>query len=796
MDISLKVLNRYVKVDDQDPEELADRITSIGLEVEGIHELAKGNNMTIGYIKECNAHPDSDHLNICQVEVKPGEIKQIVCGAPNVAKGQKVIVANPGCDFGGGFVIKESKIRGVESNGMICSIAELGLDQRLLKPEDKDGIHVLDADAPIGEDPLEYIGLKDTILEIGLTPNRSDCMALTSFAYEVAAILNRKVNLPKVTPNGIDGSEINVKVETELCSFFGAKLVKGVTTKESPAWLKNALIASGIKPINNIVDISNFVMLETGQPIHMYDYDKLDKKEFVVKTGFDCKEIMLDGEEYKIEPNDIIVSTDDGIGCIAGVMGANSTKIDENTTNIVIEAATFDGASLRETARRLNLLTDASQHYIKGALNTANSLNVLERCANLLVELADGQETYKSVTTALKIEDRHVKVSTSKVNGLLGTSITTDEIKDIFSALKFEFTANGEDFIVKVPTYRNDIALAADLIEEVARIYGYDKIPSTLPEMSMTVGKRTNVQTKRHLIRNLLKDQGLHETLTYSLTSPAMVNDFNIFHTNDTVKLAMPLGEERSVTRKSIVGSLLQVINYNQSHNIKDVNIFELSTTYSKDVELQNLAIACCGEYNGLPFKQISYKADYYLVKGFVETIFKNLGIEESRYKLVRANQDDKNYHPGRTAYIMIGKEIVGVVGNIHPLLEKKYDVKDVYIVELNLTTLLNMKTSKVKFTEIPMYPSVSRDIALVMDQDVPTYDVCRKIIQASKQLVKEAKIFDVYIGEHIEAGKKSVAINLLFQDSKGTLDEATVNNSMNKILAAVEKDFGAVLRG
>ena len=795
MDISLKVLNRYIKVDDQDPKELANKITSIGLEVEGMHNLANGNNMTIGHVLECVPHPDSDHLNVCKVEVKPGKIRQIVCGAPNVATNQKVIVANPGCDLGNGFIIKESKIRGVESNGMICSIAELGLDQRLLKPEDKEGIHVLDDNAPVGEDPLEYIGLKDTILEIGLTPNRADCMALTSFAYEVGAILKRDVNLPKIETKGIDGSGINVKVDTDLCSFFGAKLVKGVTTKESPEWLKNALLASGIKPINNIVDISNFVMLETGQPIHMYDYDKLNKKEFVIKTGFDCKEILLDGEEYTIEPNDIIVSTDDGIGCVAGVMGSNSTKIDENTTNIVIEVATFDGATLRETARRLNLLTDASQHYIKGALNTANSLNILERCANLLEELADAKEIYKSVTTDLNIEERYVEVSTSKVNGLLGTNISTLEIEEIFNSLKFEFTLNGEQFNVKVPTYRNDITMAADLIEEVARIYGYDKIPSTLPEMSMTVGKRSDVQAKKHMIRNLLKDQGLHETLTYSLTSPTLVEDFNIFHTNETIKLAMPLGEERSVTRKSIISSLLQVINYNQSHNIKDVNVFELSTTYSKNTELQNLAIACCGEYNGLAFKQISYKADYYLMKGFVETIFKNLGVEESRYKLVRVDQNDTNYHPGRSAYIMIGKEIVGVIGNIHPLMEKKYNVKDVYVVELNLTTLLNLKTSKVKFVDIPMYPSVSRDIALVMDKDVATYDVCRKIIQASKQLVKETKIFDVYEGEHIGANKKSVAINLIFQDPKGTLEENTINAVMEKILESVSKEFDAVLR-
>ena len=397
------------------------------------------------------------------------------------------------------------------------------------------------------------MGLKDTILEIGLTPNRADCMALTSLAYEVAAVLKRDVTLPEVKAKGMPGSGLSVKVETELCPFFGAKLIKGVKTKESPQWLRTALLASGIKPINNIVDISNYVMLETGQPIHMYDYDKLNKKEFVIKTGFDVKDTMLDGLEYKIEPQDIIVSTDDGIGCIAGVMGADSTKIDENTKNIVIEVATFDGPSLRETARRLNLLTDASQHYIKGALNTANSLNILERCANLLEDLADAQEIYETVSTPLDIEDKYISVSTSQVNGLLGTHIKTEEIADIFSSLKFEYTLDDETFNVKVPAYRNDMTMAADLIEEVVRMYGFDNIPSTLPEMSMTIGKRTDMQAKKHMIQVLLKDLGLHETLTYTLTSPALVNDFNIFHHGDAIKLAMPLGEERSVTRQSLI---------------------------------------------------------------------------------------------------------------------------------------------------------------------------------------------------------------------------------------------------
>lgn len=275
-----------------------------------------------------------------------------------------------------------------------------------------------------------------------------------------------------------------------------------------------------------------------------------------------------------------------------------------------------------------------------------------------------------------------------------------------------------------------------------------------------------------------------------------MVKDFNVFHQGEAVKLAMPLGEERSVTRQSIIGSLLQVINYNQSRNIKDVHLYELSTTYSKDVELQNLAIACTGEYQGLPFKQISYKADYYLVKGFVETIFEKLGISDARYQLERVENDNTSFHPGRSAYIKVGKEIVGVIGNIHPLMEKKYDVKDIYVAELNLSALLNVKTGKIKYQSIPQYPSVSRDIALVMDEDVPTFDVCQRIIKSSNKLVKATKIFDVYVGEHVEAGKKSVAINLTFQDDKKTLQEKDINDAMDKILAAVEKDFGAVLRG
>lgn len=795
MEVSLKLLNEYVKIDDYSAQEIAEKLTSIGHEVEGIQKFAQGDKLVVGYIQTMEAHPDSDHLNVCQVEVGEKEVLQIVCGAPNVLAHQKVIVAKPGCDLGNGFKIKEAKMCGVESNGMICSIAELGLDARLLKDEDKDGIHVLDEDAPVGEEALAYLGYDDVILDIGLTPDRADCMALIALAYEVGALLEREVKVPSLLELNELSSDIKVLVETDLCPFFGAKLVKGVQTKESPKWLQRHLLASGIKPINNIVDISNYVMLETGQPIHMYDYDKLNKKEFIVKTGFNEKVTLLDEQEYTILEEDIIVSTDDGIGCVAGVMGGLDTRIDDNTQNIVIEAATFDGAAIRNTARRLNLLTDASQHYIKGAIDTANSKHVLNRCASLLVELADAKEVYESVTTDYTPEDKEVVLTTSKVNSLLGTSITTEVIQDIFTRLHFNYTLEEETFTVVPPTYRNDITHHADLIEEVARMYGYDHIPSTLPLMEMTQGNYTKTQDRERTIKHLLSDLALHEVITYTLTSPSYVDDFNLFHKTESIDLLSPLGEERSMTRKSLIPSMLQVIQYNNAHNNKDNCLFEISNTYSQDEEIRTLGITCSGMYHSVPWLGIRQKSDYYLVKGFVEAIFKKFCIEESRYQLKRVEEDNTYYHPGRSAYIMMGKDIVGVIGEIHPAMAKKYNVKNVTVAELYLSVLLDLKTRAMKFVDMPQYPSTTRDIALVMDKDVLTYDVMRSIQKASKRLITNISIFDIYEGEHIDNDKKSVAFSLTFQDSTKTLEDTVIQSIMEDILKVVEKEHNATLR-
>ncbi len=794
MQVSLKLLNHYIDIEDQSAQELAAKITSIGHEVEGVETLAVGDNLVIGLVKECENHPDSDHLHVCQVQVSQTDVYQIVCGAPNVEANQKVIVALPGCALKE-LTIKRSQIRGVESNGMICSLAELGLDSRFVTEQQKAGIEVLPDDAPLGADALDYLGLKDDILDISLTPNRADCMALQALAYEVGAILKRDVKPVELNEMAEKPTDVKIRIETDKCPVFGIKVVKGVTTKESPQWLKAALMASGIKPINNIVDISNLVMLETGQPIHMYDYDKIADKTFTIKDNYQSKEMFLDGNEYEIVNGDIVIEVDGKLGCLAGVLGGESTKITDECVNIAIEAATFDGPALRETARRLNLLTDASQHYIKGSIDSSKTADVLERVANLLQVHGNAQEICETAITPFQFEPTLLKMSAEDVNGLLGTEVSLVEICEIFTDLKFPYTLEGTELNIEIPSYRKDITMVADLVEEVARIYGYDKIPSCLPEMGTTIGKRTSEQAKVKMIKDYLSNVALHETVTYTLSSPGKADDFNLFHTGEQIRLMFPLGEERSAIRKSLIPSLLEVVKYNVARKVSDVHIFEISNTYSKEQEIQTLAIACHGTYIEQSFRQIRHGSDYLLVKGFVETILDKLAIAPSRYCLVRVEKENEFYHPGRSAYIKMGKDIIGVVGCIHPMMAKKYDVKDVYVCELNLSALLAMKTPSLKAGTIPQYPAVMRDVAFVMDRETYSYDVIRKIVQASKGLATNVTLFDEYMGEHVGVNEKSVAFKVMLQDPKKTLDENTINKTMENIVQAVEKQFNASLR-
>ncbi len=796
MKVSLKLLNDYVKIEDIDPQYLADQLSLSGFEVEGIEPLAVASNVVIGKVIECDPHPDSDHLHVTSVEIREGDFIQIVCGAPNIAKGQKVIVALPGCKLANGIKIKESVVRGIESNGMICSLIELGINEKYLSSAQKEGIEILDNNAPIGHEVLSYLGLNDTILDISLTPNRADCMSLYVLAIEVGAILNRKAKLPNLEDYNELENKLAISIQTDKCHFYSAKLIEDVVVKPSPQWLKTTLMSHGIKSVNNIVDIANFVMLETGQPVHMYDYNKLEDTHLIIKDGIDDKITLLDGENYKIDTEDIVVSTTQKNVCLAGILGSKDTLVDNTTKNIVIELASLNAVSIRRTSRRLNLTTDASTRFIKGSNDVLLHQYVMNRLTSLLIEFAEAKIVYRSISDGKMPQQNVVSLKENRVNELLGTNVTVEQIKDIFSRLDFVYEYHQGIFNVTVPSYRYDITMEADLVEEVARLYGYDNIPSTLPIMETTNGIRTNEQMQQYNLKNKLTSLGLHEVLTYTLVSPKYASMFNFFHDSTTVSLMSPLGEERSVTRRSIIPSLLQVVKYNQAHSNHDVSIFEFSKTYSINTEINVLGIACSGNYIVNKWQQYRTPFDFYVLKGFVEQILNQIGIDSSRYQLVNVESDNEYLHPGRSGYIIMNKEIIGVVGQVHPIIQNEFEIDETYIVELNMSVLLNTRTRKLKFEPIPQFPSVIRDIALVVDDTIHAYDIERTIKRASKKMVKEVLVFDVYQGEHVEKGKKSIAFNLVFMNENKTLSEEEVNVCLNQILETVKLEYNAILRG
>ncbi len=573
--ISRKWLSQYMDISDLSIQEIADQITAAGLEVEGISYMSQGTNLTIGKVLECIDHPDSDHLHVCQVDLGD-HVEQIVCGAPNVAAGQKVIVAKVGAKLPDGE-IKAGIIRGQASNGMICSLLELGVDPHSLSEESKSGIEVLDTDAPIGhEDPLAYLGLDDEILDVGLTPNRNDCMAAWAMAQETGAILNRPVRLPECNGTAMKPgipATLKVSSETEKCPLFLGKIIHHVKIKESPKWMKELLAAAGVKSINNVVDISNIVMLETGQPMHFYDMDALPSLEITVKDHLHTTYTALDGVDYDICEDDIMITNQGNPIGIAGIMGGNDSKIEETTTAIVLEAAIFDHVSIRNTARRLNLNTDASVRYQKGIEPDA-TYKAMDRAVSLLLEYADADGLEDMVIYGGVDNTPHTfSVSLPRINRLLGTDFAMDEVLDVCSRLHLQPKQNGNEIALCIPSYRQDLRIEADIAEEIIRILGYDRLPSTLPLMPLTMGALDQRQQLRRRLRNALIHFGYQEAITYTLISEALAKDA-IMPLSEPIALAAPMSEERSRIRTSILPSLLGSVSYNQNRSIKDIAFF------------------------------------------------------------------------------------------------------------------------------------------------------------------------------------------------------------------------------
>ncbi len=797
--ISRKWLSQYMDVSDLTIEEMAEKITSAGFEVEAIEHMSQGTNLVIGHVETCEDHPDSDHLHCTTVNIGD-EVVPIVCGAPNVAAGQNVIVALPGAILPDGE-IKKGVIRGQESNGMICSLLELGVDPHALSDEQKSGIEVLPADAPVGNtNPLEYLGLDDEILDIGLTPNRNDCLAAFNMALEAGAILNRKVTLPDYQGASDQGGATSLKIDskTSKCPMFLGKVINSVTIKPSPKWMQELLAASGVHSINNVVDISNLVMLETGQPMHFYDIDAIQNKEITVADGFKEEYTALDGVTYQLEPEDIVITNEGKPIGIAGVMGGDDSKIVDETKGLIIECAIFDHVSIRNTARRLSLSTDASVRYQKG-IEPLAAQKALDRAVQLLIEYADAT----GIEETVKYGDNHyspkiVSCTLDDINHRLGTTFTHDQVLDIFTRLQFEPKVEGDTFVCTIPSNRVDIEGMADLSEEVIRLIGFDTLPSTLPLMEMTEGKLNPKQQLTRLTRNYFTSQGLQDCVTYTLVSTAK-KDHAILGVEDPIELSIPMSEERRWIRTSVLPSLLDVVAYNQAHSIKDVNVFELSDVAGKKGDRTHLAFILSGHLQETRWMKYEQPCDFYTAKGLIEELLDRIGIVSARIQMKPNTTDVKHFHPYRSAEVYLGKQMIGIFGDIHPKYADETSTKNVIMAEFDFDALVEVKKSKVKYVPVSKYQSVTRDLSFTIDRKVPAQKMVDVISRKGKvnkeNIIRNVEVFDVYQGAPMPTNLKSVALSILFQSDTHTLKDEEINEVFENVLEAFEKDCGAQLR-
>ena len=789
MVLSRKFIKDYIDIDDSlTITDIAEDMTRVGNEYDYAGPLLNCTNLVVGKIVKCVDHPDSDHLHVCNVDIGKEEL-QIVCGAPNAREGIKVVVALEGAKLPGGE-IKKGKIRGVESNGMMCSKAELGLDNKFLKDEDREGIHELPKDTTLGINAIEALGLDDEIIDFELTSNRGDELSILGLAYELGAIYDKKVKdidlSYKEEKESIKDS-FNIDIKTDNCSLFLAKKALNVTIKESPDFIKNRLIACNIRPINNVVDISNYVMLETGQPLHFYDADRLGDT-LIVRMAKDNEKLRtLDGEERILDKNDIVIANKKEAVGLAGVMGGLDTEVEDTTKNIIIESAIFDAASIRKTSKKI-LRSEASNRFEKG-LDPNRTYMAIERSCALLAKYADAKILKDTVTydKSLK-EDKIILIKAEDVNNLLGTNISKKEIIDIFTRLGFKSKESKDVIEVIVPRRRLDINIKEDLIEEVGRIYGINNIEGKLPRLDARRG--TFDKTTRD-IRNKMIDLGLSEVLTQIFINPA---DGKKYTTDEfeVVKLLDPLSIEKAALRYTLVPSLMKVYDYNKSHNLKDIAIFEIAKGfYIKNGEYgedNKLCALLSGDY----FYQVgdSIKFDFYVVKGIIEQLLDYLGYA-NRYSFVLANSVPNEFHPGVYANIVLQGKEIGFIGRINPSILKE----DVYLFEINLDKLLENRTSSIKYKEISKYLGMEKDVAFVFKKGLTNKEIVDVIKKAGGKLLTNIDVFDIYTGDKIGSDEISIAYNLKFEDATKTLTDEEVMVVFNKIISDVENKLGAKVR-
>lgn len=799
--VSYKWLKELVDVD-VTTAELAEKMSTTGIEVEGVETPAEGlSKLVVGHIVSCEDVPDT-HLHLCQVDTGDDELRQVVCGAPNVKTGINVIVAVPGARIADNYKIKKGKIRGMESLGMICSLQELGLSESIIPKEFSDGIQILPEGAIPGDSIFSYLDLDDEIIELSITPNRADALSMRGVAHEVAAIYGKKVHFEE--KNLIEEAEraadkISVVIESDKVLSYSARIVKNVTVAPSPQWLQNKLMNAGIRPINNVVDVTNYVLLTYGQPMHAFDFDKFDGTTIVARNAENGEKLItLDGEERDLIADDLVIAVNDQPVALAGVMGGQSTEIDSSSKTVVLEAAVFNGTSIRKTSGRLNLRSESSSRFEKG-INYDTVSEAMDFAAAMLQELAGGQVLSGQVTEGvLPTEPVEVSTTLGYVNTRLGTELTYTDIEEVFEKLGFAISGSEVKFTVLVPRRRWDIAIQADLVEEIARIYGYEKLPTTLPEAGATAGELTSMQRLRRRVRTVAEGAGLSEIITYALTTPEKAVQFSTQPTNIT-ELMWPMTVDRSALRQNVVSGMLDTIAYNVARKNSNLAVYEIGKVFEQTgnpkedlpTEVETFTFALTGLVEEKDFQTKAKPVDFFYAKGIVGALFIKLKLDVTFV----AQKGLASMHPGRTATILLDGKEIGFVGQVHPQTAKQYDTPETYVAEINLSTIESQMNQALIFEDITKYPSVSRDIALLLAESVSHHDIVSAIESSGVKRLTAIKLFDVYAGNNISEGYKSMAYSLTFQNPNDNLTDEEVAKYMEKITKSLVEKVNAEIR-
>lgn len=797
MRVKLEWLNELVDLTGLSTKEIVEKASLYSIEIENVDRVVKASNIVIGHVLTKEKHPDSDHLNLLTVDVKD-EVLNIVCGAPNVEAGQYVIIAKVGAKLPG-FEIKKSKIRGYESCGMCCSLQELGVETKYIDEKFSKGIYYFEDSVEVGMDASKALNFEDDIIELGITPNRGDLLSMIGVAFEFSAAFNRplkKLAFDLIRSENKEKS-LNIKIETDNCLGYYGQIIKDVKVGESPRWLSSRLIAFGIRSINNLVDITNYVLALYGQPLHAFDLDKIGYNVVIKNAKKGEKFVTLDEIERELLDTDVVITDGNDSMCLGGVMGGLNSEITSDTKNIMLEAAVFDPMTIRKTASRLNLHSEASQRYERG-VDLNRTKEALDYACYLYQTLCGASIVGEAVYDGLdRIEDKEIVITKDQVNSLLGTSIKKEEIVSIFEKLNFKVLVNDEDIHVFVPNRRPDISIKEDLIEEVARLYGYTLLPITLP-LDRMAGSLSNANKNKRIIQDTLCGLGLNEVVTYSLVNDKFNSQFTLLNKDDIkdISLLMPLTEERKKLRFNLMASNIEVLKYNLARKNKNISNFEISRVYYMHEGLKHedlhLAIVMSNEYSSNLWQGKKENVDFFLLKGIVSSVFENLGIEE-RY--VTLDKECKELHPNRTALIYVNDMLVGYIGQLHPQYEKDNDLDDTYVCEINLESLIDYKKETVIFKQIQKLPSVERDLALIMNKSVLASDLVECIKKSDKQLLSDVIIFDLYEGEHVKEDEKSIALKLVFT-SNDPLTDDVINAKVKRILKDLEYKLNVKLRG